>query len=116
MTRLIINPGTGAVPNATEEAAVANMTALLKDAGADSVPFERTSEADYGEGRFAFTIDNEDFSMEIQMPGLPLERVRYTGAADQNIWDYPRLYVNGDSWVWKYAVNSVRRVFTGEED
>jgi hypothetical protein len=41
--------------------------------------------------------------------------LRFTGAADQNIWDFPRLYVNGSSWVWIYAVGSVADALHGED-
>jgi hypothetical protein len=44
---------------------------------------------------------------EVLMPGLLLSQVRYTGDGYQNIWDYPRLYVDGDSWVWKYAIEVI---------
>lgn len=68
-----------------------------------------------GNGRFTFTLAfGEGLQFEIEMPGLPIEKVRWTGAADQDIWDYPRLYVDGSSWVWKYAVN-VCRVYTDDD-
>ena len=45
------------------------------------------------------------------MPGIPTERVRYLGDPGQNIWDYPRLYVNGESGVWSIALG-----ISGPED
>jgi len=39
------------------------------------------------------------------MPGLPLDLVRYTGENGQNIWNFPRLYLDDSSWVWKFAAN-----------
>jgi hypothetical protein len=44
-------------------------------------------------------------SIEIQMPGLPVERVRYMGETGQNIWDFPRLYVDDSSWIWQFALS-----------
>ncbi|MET9402659.1 hypothetical protein [Kitasatospora sp. NPDC002965] len=38
------------------------------------------------------------------MPGLSLDQVRWMNEPDQNIWNYPRLFVDGSSWVWWYAL------------
>jgi hypothetical protein len=40
------------------------------------------------------------------MPGLPVEQVRYMGESGQNIWDFPRLYVDDSSWIWEFALSS----------
>ena len=39
----------------------------------------------------------------VDMPGLPLAKVRFTGAKSQDIWTFPRLYVDDSSWVWLYS-------------
>ena len=39
------------------------------------------------------------------MPGLPLDQVRFVEDEGQDIWKYPRLFVDGKPWLWKYAVN-----------
>jgi len=31
------------------------------------------------------------------MPGLPIDEVHWMRQHDQNIWDFPRLYVGGSS-------------------
>lgn len=111
-TRVIINPGTGPVTGASEMHAAANMEAWIKDHPWDDMHFERNQSADHGKGRFAFSVwrDSVDRSAcngehEVQMPGLPLDKVRYgMGDPDQNIWDFPRLYVDGSSWVWCYSL------------
>lgn len=46
---------------------------------------------------------NVNMHWSVDMPSLSLEKIRYMGEKTQNIWDFPRLYVNGSSWVWKYA-------------
>lgn len=104
MTTVIINPGSGPVPNATEDNAVDNMRHFVTDCKQDGLQFVRIPNADYGEGRFAFLIWRNTRCHEIQMPGLGLDRVRYTGSEEQNIWHFPRLYVNGSSYVWKWAL------------
>lgn len=106
---IIINPGSGPVHEATEEHAAINITVFADDlrrAGLGIDGCARLPDADYGEGRYAFALAMADGrSIEIQMPGLPVERVRFLGEEGQNIWDFPRLYVDGSSWVWQFALS-----------
>jgi len=109
---IVINPGTEPIGNANETEAINNMTAFLADAGIPDATVERTAQQakhDCG-GRFFFDVTGDGVrggSCEVLMPGLPLEKVRFVGGEDQNIWDFPRLYVGGSSWVWKYAVGMI---------
>jgi hypothetical protein len=104
VTHVVINPGSGPVPGATYENAVANMFAFAGEVGAES--WSGGADTEDG-GRWTFELRRGADVAEVEMPGLPLERVRYVGADDQNIWDFPRLYVNGSSWVWAYALGVV---------
>ena len=106
---IIINPGSGPVRGATIENARANMRTLLDDVrerfncGAEMV----FGLADEGDGRWSCTIRVDGRTKhEVEMPGLPLEQVRWVDDPDQNIWDFPRLYIDGSSWVWKYAIEA----------
>ena len=101
---IIINPGTGIVANATVENAIENIKHFIIDCQTDGIECVRIEEEDHNDGRYAFLLWKGNCCHEIQMPGLPLERVRYTGSEGQNIREYPRLYVDGSSWVWQYAV------------
>lgn len=105
--QVIINPGSGPVSGATEENAIRNIQAWCEDSekssGVSGLKWERNSLADE-DGRFAFIIHGGDKTFDVDMPGLPLERVRYTRSDDQNIWHFPRLYVDGSSWVWCYSL------------
>lgn len=103
---IAINPGSGPVDKASEENAIDNIKHFITDIGKD-VDFVRIPEKDYGEGRFAFLLWYGNFCHEIQMPGLPLERVRWMDSEGQNIWHFPRLYVDDSSWVWKFALDVV---------
>lgn len=114
MTNFIINPGTGPCKNATEENAIINMNKFIEDLEIkkEKVEFSRIPEYDYNtehhDGRFAFILNiGADHSYEIQMPGISLENVRFLRKPDQNIWDYPRMYVDGSSWVWYYALSII---------
>lgn len=92
---IIINPGTGPVANSNEANAEANILHFITDCSCGSINFTRIPEHDYGEGRYAFLLWHEERCHEVQMPGLPLEQVRFMDNDGQNIWDFPRLYVDG---------------------
>jgi hypothetical protein len=129
MTMLVINPGAGPVAAATRENAAENMRQFAEDCTAiydllpnglfsddPSTKRTTTSFADLPDehepdGRFTFSLTRKDCKgrdivHKILMPGLPLDDVRYLGEP-QDIWDYPRLYVDRSSWVWKYAVHVI---------
>lgn len=103
-----MNPGTEPLPMGTEEIAKANMLVFAEDVAAQGpkvAKHERTPGKDYGEGRFAFTLALADErTFEVQMPGIPLERLRGDGT---NPFAYHRLYVDGNSWLWDFGVSIV---------
>jgi len=109
MVNIIINPGTGKVPNATEENAIENMKHFIVDCGVDNLVFVRFPKEDE-DGRYHFLLFKDECTgglfHRIDMPGLPLDKVRYMDSKMQNIWDFPRLYVDGSSWVWMYSLLS----------
>jgi len=109
---VVINPGTGPVANATEANATENIKHFLVDAGIPNVDWIRIPKMDYGEGRYAFLLWKDNQCHEIQMPGLPLGRVRFMENEGQNVWDFPRLYVDDGSWIWCIAITDV---FTDED-
>ena len=115
-----LNPGTGRCVNATEANAEANMRQYIADSPLLGLIWERETTYD-GDGRFGFRVwwDDEGTKtrygyIEIEMPGWELPRVRYMGEPGQNIWDFPRLYVDGASWIWKFAILD-KRYFIPEE-
>lgn len=117
---MIINPG-GAEPlaDATREQAAANMQQLLADCGLDDLSCEPRPAKDYDKrevrGKFAFVVSRRGRrkGVEVQMPGIALELVRYV---DGDAWGWPRLYVDGNSWLWLLAVKEIVRILTGERD
>jgi hypothetical protein len=108
---LVINPGTEPVEGTADQAAT-NMLVLLADLALDGMTWVRTPAADRG-GRYAFRVQYAGREAEVRMPGLPLEAVRYQ--AGGNPWHFPRLYVNGSSWLWAYAVTILHARLTGRE-
>ena len=110
-TDVAINPGCFSCDGANEVHAAHNMIQYMKDSPMEGIKARRSPKDDYhrtdADGRFAWIVyhpDYPDCEVEVQMPGWPLERVRYMQAEDQNIWDFPRLYVGGCSWVWCYGL------------
>lgn len=103
----IINPGSGPVADATEAEAIKNIAHFILDSKLEGVEWMRIPKEDHG-GRFTFLLYrlHPDYRCHVvDMPGLSLDRTRYIGEP-QNIWDFPRLYVDGSSWVWHYALLS----------
>lgn len=97
-----INPGSGPVAEATEQQAVDNMQAfhadLAKQHSLAVASITRTPDTDYGDGRYAFElVMTDDRHIEIQMPGGPLDQMRE---------GWVRLYVDGNSWYWDFALDS----------
>lgn len=106
---IAINPGSGPVVEATEENATANMGVFAEDLrarGINVTALARRAEADYGDGRYAYTVTTDDGAdTEVQMPGLPVAQVRWLKSEGQDIWQFPRLYVNDGSWIWYFALD-----------
>jgi hypothetical protein len=106
---IFINPGTGPIVGATEENAAFNAGVFSADLMARGLQIQLAQRAVNldDEGRFGWRLYfGAGRSVEIEMPGLPLAQVRYIDPAEQNIWDFPRLYVDGSSWVWCYALDA----------
>lgn len=106
---IFLNPGTGPVDDATEANARANVQSFVAELGLDDVRVRRHPRADYGEGRYAFRLYYGKRMVEVQMPGLALDQVRFLGREyDQDPWDYPRMYVDGSSWLWRFGLHAAR--------
>lgn len=135
---LHINPGSGpmleaSVPHATLNAAsfMLDVAALLASGDEDAPPLqapdildhlnvERDASLDYGEGRYAYhlrwTGAPTPRECVVQMPGLPLAQVRYLRGAGMDPWQFPRLYVDGSSWLWCFAVSQARHALLGTHE
>jgi hypothetical protein len=112
---VFVNPGAGPVGHGTlAEDAITNMHALLADVGLDGATFDGGAPDETG--RYSFTVRYAEREAEVDMPGTTLEEVRYMKLPGQNIWHFPRLYVGGSSWVWLYAVETLREHLTGIEE
>lgn len=114
---IIINPGSGPVDEADEGSARANMQTLADDLREQGCEVgEVTLRQDEGDGRWSFDINVNGTAREVAMPGLPIEQVRWVDDPDQNIWHFPRLYVDGSSWVWLFALGVLAEPEDPDED
>lgn len=109
MIPVAISPGTGPVPDATEQTAWKLMGEFAGELGqleVEVVAIRRGHPCDSGDGRFRFhlearkDVDTETRSFEIEMPGVDV-------TAESTVWVSPRLYVDGSSWLWGFAVSIV---------
>ena len=120
---VIINPGSGPVEGGTAEQAWENLQVLLRDV-TERYPDVDTltdSTAEQEDGRWVYSVrvtkGEQVAVMDVEMPGLPLERVRWMRGEGQDIWDSPRLYVDGSSWVWWFAIAALGSYpFDDDED
>lgn len=105
MTDISINPGSGPVNGELSwENAYENIKQYIKDC---EIPLHIVKSNHVpDEGRYLFVLRNDeyDFETEVEMPGLPLEKVCYVRAEGQNILEFPRLYVDGGSWIWNCSL------------
>ncbi|MGE0199282.1 MAG: hypothetical protein AB7O96_00975 [Pseudobdellovibrionaceae bacterium] len=107
MIEVFINPGSGPVKvpkyGPRLSSAIKNIKQFIKDCGVSGVKYIRLKELD-GDGRFGFLLFKGTRCHKVEMPGLPIDQVRFINAEDQNIWDFPRLYIDGSSWAWNFGI------------
>lgn len=116
MTTVSINPGTGPVSRSNWVRARANVIAYCEETNCHRHKYLRTETLkDHAEGesrgRYLFAVwhkvNGRNCRHEIEMPGLPLDSVRFLDAEKQDAFLFPRLYVDGSSWLWKFAITQL---------
>lgn len=104
-----IDPAAPPVEGGTEEQARTNMDAFctdLREAGIIATTITRTEAADDA-GRFGYQLGTGDArTLDVLMPGVATDQVRYTGNDGQNIWDFHLLYVDGTMRIWSSALKA----------
>jgi hypothetical protein len=111
MDALLMNPGTGPIADrVTRRNADRNIRQLLTDIGVTGAKIARAGSVD-DTGRYPYRVSFKQKRARIDMPGLVLECVRFVENPGQDVWRFPRLYVDGDSWLWMFAANNLARAF-----
>ena len=65
---------------------------------------------------YGYKLIYKNRSTVVSMSALPLEEVRYIDEKKQRISQFPRLSVDGSSWVWFFALRVVKDVFMSEPE
>lgn len=104
---VLINPGTEPLTDANEADARRNLAELISDAGLKGATVKVIGESG---GRWDFRVTVAGHSVEVASPGCPM------GAAKGSlgVWQQPRFYVDGNSWLWEFAVKTLRDFFERE--
>ena len=113
---LIINPGTDASRETVQEdlarAGLRRYMHDLRTIQGQDVKEEITESGpsgQYMEGYWSYTITVDGSEFEVDVAGVPLEKlVWYESGHPDNLGgllDVYRLYVDGSSWAWKFALN-----------
>jgi hypothetical protein len=100
---IIINPGTETDETATLENAlyIAKELAKLYKEEVPTLKLKRNEKNDYG-GWYGFILTDGNKSVEVDIPGDNPETVMKGEPFKSR-----RLYVDGSSWLWGYALGSI---------
>jgi hypothetical protein len=106
---VLSNLGNGPVAGDTcLDHAIANITTFIKELDMKDPPVSATmrSPGHDGTGRYQFDLHRGIRTVDVDMPGLSIDEVRCT--EDSMPRGCPRLYVDGNSWWWCYALDMAR--------
>ena len=94
---------------------IEQFTADLREYGHREVTADRMPGADQnfpGHACWAVSVDGQ-LPHLVHLPNLPVEQVRWLGH-DQPLSEFPRVRVDGDTWVWFHALVQFRATATQE--
>jgi hypothetical protein len=116
----VIDNGTGPLTGATLGQArdnthtfIAEVIAGLTNGFAVTTTRIEHSTVDLGrqeaDGRYTFTahlafVNGKETVLRVSMPGLPLDRLTFGADAADRPRNFPRMYLDGMSWLWPHAV------------
>ncbi|HEY9751296.1 MAG TPA: hypothetical protein V6C63_21610 [Allocoleopsis sp.] len=107
----------GPIPDSTEEQAIANIQELIRHTALHhnnvEAKFERLA-ADDEAGWFGFKLMAGDRYCHVLMPGITIGDAECYPLA-QHVKDF-RVYVDGGSWLWPFAVKIAREALLGLGD
>lgn len=116
MPKIVINPGSQVVEPSSIENASANMSEFiiaLHQRGLSHIVMRRNQEFQQA-GRFAFELTKDGNTSIVLMPGAPPDQVIMKPGDDP--WKFYRLYVDGASWLWEYALNAVFSALSASDE
>lgn len=110
MTTFIINPGTEARAGHTLANAVKVANCLCRDVSVPRSAIKRNASADRKGGFYGFVLKHQDRTIEIDIPGDD-PKTTLKGRP----FESRRLYVDGSSWLYGYAVSIIASKLEGDE-
>lgn len=129
MTFGIINPGTEPLRDAKLDLAAEAVLRFVEDLRTPGLGFEpiddmtvsralhpgaidgKHPDQDNPEGWFDFRITRGHRVCYVSTPGVPFEIAR--GTPERGCMEGPRLYVEGESWWWPFALGVAHRALSG---
>ncbi len=97
----------GSVDGTKESYADKNIAHFVKDVNLSGLIYKRYKKGDSSDGRFSYELKfSKKRKIVVDMPGLPLEKVRWFQG--KSLVGIPRLYVDGGSWLWEFAIDIVK--------
>jgi hypothetical protein len=102
MAAVLMNPGTAPVPRASERLAWANVRAFCAALGPGVRARRKVERDDGAAGRWLFVLRHGRRSVSVVMPGCP--RNMLVEPLRQGVVIPYRLYVDGNSWYWRFAL------------
>lgn len=78
----------------------------MRETGAERMTLRGGSD---DQGYYRCELSRGEVTVHLRVPGVPRHRV-----VNDNPFACSRIYVEGDSWLWKYAVNQIKLRFAGE--
>jgi hypothetical protein len=100
------------IEGSKEKCADLNIAQLVQDVDLERITYHRDISKDKRDGRFTYQLSHEEKEIQVEMPGLPLERVRYLRKEKKESCDFPQLRVDESSWTWDFAVEVIRYKFS----
>ena len=100
---MIVNPGTSPMRDTSPKLAKAGIAQFVKDLHMEDLKIKRDKKGD-NDGWYGFMLKSEHAKVSVLMPGLPMSAMRWMPGDKESAWVFQRLYVDGGSWLWKFAL------------
>ncbi|MFD9895110.1 hypothetical protein ACFWY9_37690 [Amycolatopsis sp. NPDC059027] len=119
---VMFSPGSGPLPTGHEDTAKSNVDAFVTDVCArwnyTLVTSQRRPEDDRDDGRYTWDLEfrrpnGKHHTCRVHMFGVPRD---YGQGENPLTFPEPRLYVDGSSWVWDFAVKQAAASFDRDPD
>lgn len=108
---IIVNPGTEAQSNHSADNATKTAEAILQDLEIKDVRFARCAHRDSADGWYGFDFIGPAGKVDVDIPGIAPDVVTLGRP-----FKSPRLYVDGSSWLYGYALSAIeRKIGEGDE-